>query len=136
MNAAAIRSDWAGRTIDGNFTLLQWLGGVGQSGVFLTELADPTQKAAIKLLPVEADSAQVRIAGWALAASLSHPHLVRLLHSGQTQSEGCAVDYAVTEYADELLSEILPERPLTPAEVREMLDPILDALAYRSEEHT
>ncbi len=38
--------------------------------------------------------------------------------------------YVVTEYAGEVLSEILPERPLTPAEVKEMLGPIIDALTY------
>ncbi len=37
------------------------------------------------------------------------------------------------EYAEEDLSQILPERPLTPGEAREMLDPVLDALSYLHE---
>jgi TonB family protein len=36
----------------------------------------------------------------------------------------------VTEYAEENLAEILPDRPLTPAETGEMLGPLLDALTY------
>ena len=38
--------------------------------------------------------------------------------------------YVVTEYADETLSQILPERPLSPEEAREMLGPVLGALSY------
>jgi serine/threonine-protein kinase len=38
--------------------------------------------------------------------------------------------YVVMEYAEENLSEILPQRPLTPAEARDMLQPVLDALEY------
>ena len=38
--------------------------------------------------------------------------------------------YVVTEYADETLSQILPERPLSPREAREMLGPVLGALSY------
>jgi len=33
-------------------------------------------------------------------------------------------------YADEVLSEILPERALTPAEAKEMLAPVIDTLSY------
>ena len=38
--------------------------------------------------------------------------------------------YVVTEYADEVLSQIIPERPLTGDETRAMLDPVIDALEY------
>jgi TonB family protein len=34
------------------------------------------------------------------------------------------------DYAEENLAQILPERPLTPQEAREMLEPAVDALAY------
>ena len=34
------------------------------------------------------------------------------------------------EYAEEDLSQILPERPLTPMEARQMLQPVLNALAF------
>jgi serine/threonine-protein kinase len=131
MNTEAIRSDWVGRGIDGRFTLLQWLGGSDGSGVFLTELeGHGSQKAAIKLIPADGRDAEARIAGWAAATALSHPHLIRLFHSGRCEMDSAPLLYVVTEYADEVLSQILPERSLTPSEAKEMLDPVLDALSY------
>jgi TonB family protein len=131
MNATAVRGDWVGRVIDGKFTLLQWLGGSGKSGVFLTELpGDQPRKAAIKLIPADAGDAGTRMASWAAASALSHPHLMRLFHTGRCHIDDSALLYAVTEYAEEVLSEILPERALTPDEAREMLDPVLDTLSY------
>jgi TonB family protein len=38
--------------------------------------------------------------------------------------------YLVMEYAEEVLSQVLPQRPLTPAEAAELLPPMLDALTY------
>ena len=131
MNTEAVRSDWVGRVIDGRFTLLQWLGGSGRGGVFLTELqGHPLQKAAIKLIPADATEAEAHIAGWAVTTILSHPHLMRLLYTGRFQIDTTPLLYSVTEYAEEVLSQILPERPLTPTEAKEMLDPVLDALSY------
>jgi TonB family protein len=131
MKTAAIRSDWVGRVIDGRFTLLQWLGGSEGSGVFLTELlGDRTQKAAIKLFPAAPLESEACLAVWAATATLSHPHLMNLIHAGRCQIDNDPLLYAVTEYAEEDLSQILPERPLTPTEAREMLDPVLDALSY------
>lgn len=131
MSTAAIRSDWAGRIIDGRFTLLQWLGVSESSDVFLTELQkEPSQKAAIKLIPADAGDAEARTASWAAATTLSHPHLMRLFHSGRCQIGNLPLLYEVTEFAEENLSEILPQRPLTPTEATEMLEPVLDALSY------
>ena len=130
MNPAAIRSDWVGRLIDGRFTLLTWLGGSQYSGVFLTELQGQQQKASIKLIPADAPDAEAHSSGWASASALSHPHLMRLFQTGTAEIDGVRLLYAVSEYSDEDLSQILPERPLTPTEAREMLDPVLDALSY------
>ncbi len=55
---------------------------------------------------------------------------MRLLFTGHCQIAGNPMIYAVTEYAEENLGEILPVRPLTTTETREMLDPVLDVLAY------
>jgi TonB family protein len=129
MNASPIRGDWVGRTIDGRFPLHEWLGGSETSGVFLTEL-DGSQKAAIKLIPASSDQADKLIATWNSTATLSHPHLMRIFHYGRAQVDGTSVAYIVTERADEVLSQIIPERPLTPEETREMLNPVLDALSF------
>ena len=127
MNAVSIRGDWVGRVIDGRFSLLAWLGGSGSSGTFLTEFDG--QKAAIRLMPVSAQ-AEDRLAAWKNAANLSSPHLARVLRFGRGEVDGAAVVYAVTELAEEALAQIIPERALTDAEAREMMGPVLDALAY------
>jgi TonB family protein len=129
MDTATIRRDWVGSVVDGRFALREWLGGSDGSGVFLTEV-DGSKKAAIKLIPAVDGDVEERIASWEATAPLSHPHLVRLLHTGRWQIGDAQLVYAVTEYAEEVLAEILPERALTPSEAREMLDPILDALFY------
>ena len=70
VTSAFLASDCVGRTIDGRFTLLRWLGGTEQSSVFLIELeGDPPKKAAIKLTPANADDAETRIAQCAVAVA-------------------------------------------------------------------
>jgi serine/threonine-protein kinase len=134
MITAAIRSDWIGRVVDGRFTLLQWLGGSECSGVFLTELQGPSsRKAAIKLIPANAGDAETYFAVWAATKTLSHPHLMSLLHIGRCQIDTADLVYVVTEYSEDVLSEVMPERPLTPGEAKEMLAPVLEALSYLHE---
>ncbi len=134
MKAEAIGRDWVGQAIDGRIRLIEWLGGSESSGVFLAELpGDPPRKAAIRLVPADGADADAQIARWQAAVSLSHPHLMRLLHCGRCQIDAIPLIYAVTEYAEENLAQVLPERPLTPVETREMLGPVLDALAYLHE---
>lgn len=142
MNAVSICGDWVGQKIDGKFPLTAWLGGSGSSGVFVTEIQDAgsnppgpmiaapgPRRAAIKLLPATAQ-AQERLGIWSATGTLSHPHLVRVLHFGLATIDGTSLIYVVTELADEVLAQILLERPLTPDETREMAGPVLDALAY------
>ena len=128
MKVTSIQSDWVGRVIDGRFTLLQCLGRSDHSGVFLTELTGtPSQKAAIRLIPHDV-SVGTRIA-FAIGASRTHANLERVLESGRCEIDGAQFIFVVTELADEVLSEILPVRPLTPDEVKEMLVPVLDILS-------
>lgn len=136
MNTETINRDWVGRVIDAQFPLLQWLGGSGQSGVFLTEFKDSEsaapspRKAAIRVILANYPTAHAQLMRWKAAAKLSHPHLMKLLHMGQSQVDTAGVVYCVTEYADEVLSDVLKDRPLKPDEVRDMLVPVLDALFY------
>lgn len=122
-------TDCVGRTVAGRFTLLRWLGGTEHSSVFLTEL-EPAHQAAIKLIPADQVDADACLAEWTAARSLSHPRLTRLLYAGRGDLDGRDLLYVVTEYADEVLSDLLRERPLTAAEAGEMLDPVLDALSW------
>jgi TonB family protein len=131
MSTVAIYADREGRVVDGRFALQRWLGGSAESGVYLTSLdGEQPRRAAIKLVAADAPDAESRLAGWTAAVNLEHPHLTRVFYAGRTVLDGGEVIYCVTENADEVLSEILPTRPLSPEETREMLDPVLDALAY------
>jgi TonB family protein len=131
MNTAVTRNDWVGRVLDGRFPLLEWLGNTEQAGVFRTELKGPEpRRAVIRLLPADPADAEARLLDWKRAAALSHPHLMRIFESGRAQVGGVELLYVVTEYAEESLAQVIPERPLSTGEAREMLGPILDALAY------
>ena len=93
--------------------------------MFLTEYtAQDTCAAAIKIVPAERVTL-AQLAHWRTAASLSHPHLIRLLDAGLYQLGGRQFLFVVMEYADETLAEVLPQRALTVEEVREMLLPDL-----------
>ncbi|HEY4962165.1 MAG TPA: TonB family protein [Terriglobales bacterium] len=117
---------WEGRVVSGRFPLLRYLGGSEQGAVYLTEIDG--SKAAIKLIPADAE---LQVSRWELAAKLSHPHLLRILHTGRWRADDQRdVHFAVMEYADENLAQILPSRLLTPAEASEMLIPTLDVLDY------
>lgn len=131
MNVEEVRTTWIGRRIDGRFPLDQFLGGSDESAVFLTELpGDEPRKAAIKLVPAEGDEADKRLGAWALARAFSDPNLLRIMHSGSAIVDGTRCVYVVSECADEVLSEIIPARPLTIDETRQMLGPVSEVLAW------
>ena len=121
---------WQGQTAGGRFPLEQYLGGSDSSAVFLTRLQDPaTSKAVIKLLPSGPD-AEARLADWRRVAQLSHPHMIRIFESGRCWLSGKELLYVVSEYADENLAQVVPQRALNASEADSMLRPMLQALAY------
>jgi len=120
---------WEGLAVDGKFPLRQWLGGSEHSAVFLSERPGQAEKIAIKLIAQGAE-AERQLSHWRAAAQLSHPHLMRIFEAGRCQIDGQPLLYLVMEYAEEDLSQILPERALEPAEVTDLLPPLLDALSY------
>jgi TonB family protein len=125
---------WEGQVLNGEFHLRQLLAGAGESAVFLTEYGEPQpQQAAIKLIRAAATSAELQLSRWRRAAKLPHPHLVRLFQVGRCELDHTGLLFVVMEYAEGDLSQILPERPLTPAEARAMLKSTLDALAFLHE---
>jgi TonB family protein len=122
---------WEGQIVDGVFPLRQYLGGSDHSAVFLTEHgADKPQKAAIKLFPIDPATADAQLLSWESASKLSHQNLLRLINAGRCTLDGNELLYLVMEYAEEDLSQILPQRALTAEETRDMLCPVLDALEY------
>jgi TonB family protein len=136
MTLIEVGKNWEGRVIDGKFPLRQWLGSSEHTAVFLTERSGSgPQKAAIKLIRAEVFSTgnfdeATQLSRWVDSAMLSHPHLIRLFESGRGQIDASNFLYVVMEYAEENLAQILPQRPLSPEEVKEMLPPTAEALSF------
>ena len=131
-----VAKNWEGRVVDGKFPLLQWLGGSEYGTVFLTERGgEGSQKAAIKLIPADFFSdgnldETDQLARWADSAKLSHPHLIQLFAYGRGKIDDRNFLYVVMEYAEENLAQILPQRPLSPEEVKEMLPPTAETFGF------
>ena len=121
---------WEGQVVDARFLLREYLGGSEHSAVFLTQRGTPPQKAAIKFIQVDEPDAELQLFRWKHAHELSHPHLLRTFESGRCRLSDFELLYVVMEYAEENLSQFLPQRPLTPAEARDVLTPTLQALAF------
>ncbi len=122
---------WQGHVINGVYPLGRYLGGSDHSGVFLTKSTAPrASEVAIKLVPVNRSLAETLLPRWKRAGSLAQPHLLRVLEWGGCQLDGFPYLYAVMEYADQTLAQLLLHRAMTEDEAREMLPPILDALAF------
>lgn len=121
---------WEGRTVDGRFPLQSYLGGSDHSGVFLTARPGESGTVAIKLISCPLPDVEPQLARWKSAGELRHVNLLRVFETGRCELDGTALLYAVEEYAEENLAQILPERALTPEEARAMLPPLLHALQF------
>jgi TonB family protein len=135
MSTAVAIETWKDQVVDGKFPLLQRLGGSAQSDVFLTDLpGQPVQKAVIKLVPVGRRNAEKTISRWQAISRISHPHLARIFHLGRCNMNSIPLLYAVMEYAEEDLSQVLPLRPLTATEAGDLLRGLVDVLAFVHEQ--
>jgi serine/threonine protein kinase len=123
--------EWERRIVNGVYPLRRFLGRSNHSVVFLTECkAQDVAQAAIKILPANPALTEAQLAHWRRVAALSHPHLMRLLDAGHCQLGGHHYLFAVMDQAEQNLAQILPGRPLTADEVRDLLPATLDTLAY------
>jgi TonB family protein len=126
-----IWKQWEGQVVNGKFPLQKYLGGSGHGIVFLTERDGPSSpKAAIKLIVENPAQTEARLSLWARAGTLTHPNLLPIFESGRCQLGETALLYVVMDYAEEDLSQILPHRALAPAEAKELIPPVVKALAY------
>jgi TonB family protein len=122
---------WQNQLINGVFPLRRLLGCSDHSGVFLTEFKPRNlPDAALKLVPATTVHADNQLALWNEAAALSHPHLIQILEAGRCELEGRPFIFVVMDYAEQTLAQLLPQRALTPEEVREMLKPTLAGLGF------
>jgi len=119
-----------GHVINGQYRLLEYLGGSEQSSVFLTEDGESGQKLAIKLVAAHPATAGMQLSRWELASQLSHPNLIQLLDGGRFEFANTPLLYIVMEYADENLSQVLSERALTAGETGDVLEPVLEVLTF------
>jgi len=125
-------TDWESQVINGVFPLRRFLGGSDHSAVFLSEYkAANLPDVAIKFVATDSLHAEAaQLVQWGTAVTLSHPHLIRLYDVGRCQFKGRGFLFVVMEHAEQNLAQILPRRPLTSIEARELLLPTLDALAF------
>jgi len=122
---------WENQVINGAYPLRRFLGGSNHSHVFLTEYRpEGVGQAAIKLVPADTLETEAQLVQWGTAATLNHPHLIRIFDVGRCHISGRVYLYVVMEYADQTLAQLLPRRALTPDETREMLIPTLSALNF------
>src|SRR5215469_1966399 len=121
---------YEGQVINNTFPLQRYLGGSVESAVFLTQLAGPqSSRAVLKLIP-EGTSVDLQLSLWRRASKLAHPNLLQLYQGGRCRLADMDLIYVVMEHAEENLSEILPQRALTPSEARDMIGPVLEALSH------
>jgi TonB family protein len=121
---------WEGHVVNGAFPLRRLLGSSDHSAVFLSEYAEERSEAALKLLPSNPATAKAQLQQWQAATRLTHPHLLRLIDFGRCQLGEQHFLYLAMDYAPEQLSQVLAQRALTASEARELLVPVVDALAF------
>jgi len=122
---------WSGQSVSGRYVLGNCLGGTEHGTVFATEIVHArSQKVAIKLIPAAALDAERQLAQWKRASALTHANLLKIVDYGKCELDGVAYLFVVSEFADEDLGDILPERPLNAEETRGMIEPVIETLAY------
>src|SRR6266481_6794704 len=121
---------WEGHVVDGRFTLREFQGKSDHSAVFQTTYGAYAQAAALKFVETTPAVAQSQLARWERVAKLEHRHLLRLFHWGRCQLGTAPMLYVVTDFADENLGQILPNRALSPSETEYMLRSVLEVLGY------
>jgi eukaryotic-like serine/threonine-protein kinase len=94
-----------------------------------TEFGDDVTPALVKIRVETPDSARL-VARWSNAIELAHPYLQQVYAAGYAVMDDIPIAYVIMERADESLANVLAERPLSEAETREMLAPVLAALIY------
>ena len=130
-NSTLERKQWECRVIDGRFHLRQYLGGSPHSAVYSTEFGEGApQKAAIKLVAADSGKVDAWMLRRELAGRLSHPGLLSILQFGRCRMDGGLFAYVVMEPSDEDLSQVIPTRPLTAVEARELLLAVVEILGY------
>jgi TonB family protein len=122
---------WEGQVVDHKYQLQRYLGTTDHSLVFLAEFHDPEpRQAAVKFISAEFGNKDEQIAAWKDASNLSHPNLIQIYGAGLCQIEEMSLLYVATEYAEENLAQVLPQRALMAEEASQVLNTVVDVLVY------
>jgi TonB family protein len=119
---------WEGTVVD-QFRLEEFLGGSDHSAVFASHLPNvSSQKIVLKFVPATPENLELQRVSWENAARITHPHLIQLHGTGRCRLGNTDFLYLAMEHAEENLAQILPERPLSADEARDMLPVIVATL--------
>src|SRR5256885_3974380 len=120
---------WNGQSVAGRYTLGNYLGGTQHGAVFATEIVHArAQNVAIKLIPAGVVDAERQLACWKWVSELVHANLLKILDYGKCDLDGAGYLFVVTEFAEEDLGDILPQRALNAEETRGVIEPVIEAL--------
>jgi serine/threonine protein kinase len=119
-----------GQIVGQVYELKEFLALTGHSAVYLTQHGPDSRKAAIKFISTDFPEPEKQLDHWLLASSLRHPNLLQVLDSGRTRLAQMDLLYVVMEFADEDLSQVLPQRPLSLEEAQDVFPSLLAALRY------
>lgn len=119
--------DLVGSLVGGNHRLTEYLGEVGNHGLFVAEAG--SKSAFVRMVNIE-DAEELQQQQWSAAVSLQHPSLAKMLEAGQVDIDQYTFVYAIAERPDDNLAEVVATRALTTGEAREVVNSMLQGLSY------
>jgi len=126
--------DWPslhGNVLEGGYEIQELLGADLSRRTFkIRILGGASAHAFVNIYPVGGAPADEQVALWRRAAQLQHSNLNLPLAAGRIHADGVDLIYVVLPRADEVLEDILRERPLSPREAGEVLLSASRALEY------
>jgi eukaryotic-like serine/threonine-protein kinase len=129
METAAFGEGWEGRVVEGRFPLLKRLVGTENCGLYFTALQG-MQEAIIQLIATDEAHADIDVAQWTFAMSLSHPNLAKVFAAGRCVLDGKNLVYVVGDQSSMNLAQMLEGGRLEVYQAREIFSSIVDALMY------
>jgi serine/threonine protein kinase len=123
--------DWSafiGQAIDDRYALRKLNADHGSGAEFLADYGGRTLL--LRVLSADDPAAEEQLRSWKLATKLSHPNLLQVEAAGRARLDGIPLVYAATEAFEDNLGDVVPERPLSPDEARDVLSAVVACLGY------
>jgi eukaryotic-like serine/threonine-protein kinase len=119
-----------GKVLEGGYEIEQCFRAGERSASFKIRVLGDRFTSAVAEFSAQGTVTPEQIALWNDAVQLRHPNLSSPLAAGILEYAGAALPYRVLVRPDETLGGVVKERSLTPAEVREVLNTLVNALEY------